>query len=61
MNENEAYPSPDRDSSQSFCVWFDEEGRYWLDIFREREWRRAFPGPLKDMEEVIMTVQGYDL
>lgn len=60
MNENESYPSPDRDSSQSFCVWFDKDGQYWLDVHYHREWHRAFPRPLKDMEEVIMAVQGYN-
>lgn len=59
MNENEAYPSPDRDSSQSFCVWHDEEGQYWIDVHYHREWRRAFVEPFANFEEVFEAVKDY--
>lgn len=59
MNENEAYPSPDRDSSQSFAVWHDEEGQYWLDVHYHREWRRAFLEPFATFEEVFEAVRDY--
>ncbi|MDK2375240.1 hypothetical protein [Serratia fonticola] len=60
MNENETYPSPDINASESFCVWFDEEGQYWLDVYFQREWRRASPYPFADFEEVFETVKAYD-
>ncbi|WP_447869937.1 hypothetical protein [Serratia fonticola] len=59
MNENEAYPDPDRDSSQSFAVWHDEEGQYWLDVFYKREWRRAFLEPFTTFEAVFEAVKNY--
>ncbi|MFV9067713.1 hypothetical protein ABQ366_20900 [Serratia fonticola] len=59
MNENESYPDPDLDSSQSFAVWLDEEGQYWLDVHHQREWRRAFLEPLHSFEEVFTAVQNY--
>ncbi|MBP1000343.1 hypothetical protein [Serratia fonticola] len=60
MNENEAYPAPDRDSSQSFAVWLDEEGQYWLDVHYQREWRRAILEPLSSFEEVFEAIKDYD-
>ncbi|CAM4135543.1 hypothetical protein [Serratia silvae] len=33
MTENDAYPDPHYDDSDSFCVWHDEEGQYWLDVY----------------------------
>jgi len=60
MNENEAYPTPERDAAASFCVWQDEEGRYWLDVYHKREWRRASPYPFADFEEVFEAVKAYD-
>lgn len=60
MKENETYPSPDINASESFCVWFDEEGQYWLDVYFQREWRRASPYPFADFEEVFEAVKAYD-
>lgn len=60
MNENESYPDPDHNASESFCVWFDEEGQYWLDVHYNREWRRASPEPFSDFEEVFEAVKAYE-
>ena len=59
MNENEAYPNPDRDAAASFAVWHDEEDQYWLDVHYQREWRRAFLEPFATFEEVFKAVQNY--
>ncbi|MBC3230771.1 hypothetical protein [Serratia fonticola] len=59
MNENEAYPPPDRDSGQSFCVWHDDEGQYWLDVHYHRKWHRAFLEPFATFEEVFEAVKDY--
>lgn len=42
MTENDTYPLPHYDDLESFAVWHNEEGHYWLDVFRDQEWRRAF-------------------
>lgn len=60
MNENEAYPTPDRDAGASFAVWHDEDDQYWLEVHYQREWRPLFTKPLASMEEVIEAVQKYD-
>lgn len=60
MNENEAYPSPDRDAAASFCAWHDEEGQYWLDVHYHREWRRAFSEPFATFEDLFQAVQNYN-
>ncbi|HHQ6589136.1 TPA: hypothetical protein ACSTLS_000672 [Serratia fonticola] len=59
MNENDAYQLPAHDDAQPFAVWHDEEGQYWLDIFYDREWHRAFLEPLASMEEVITSAVNY--
>ncbi|WP_025123752.1 MULTISPECIES: hypothetical protein [unclassified Serratia (in: enterobacteria)] len=59
MNENEAYPEPDRDAGDSFCVWHDEDDQYWLDVHYQREWRRAFLEPFATFEDVFAAVQNY--
>lgn len=59
MTENDSYPRPHDNDTDSFCAWHDEEGQYWLDVFYENEWRRASPEPFADFEEVFDTVKAY--
>ena len=59
MTENDTYPPPHYDDLESFAVWHDEEGHYWLDVFRDREWRRAFVKPFATFEEVFEAVKDY--
>ncbi|HHQ6537910.1 TPA: hypothetical protein ACSTJY_003289 [Serratia fonticola] len=60
MTENDTYPPPHYDDTDSFCAWHDEEGQYWLDVFYKNEWRRANPEPFADFEEVFEAVKSYD-
>ncbi|WP_447885019.1 hypothetical protein [Serratia fonticola] len=59
MTENDTYPPPHYDDLESFAVWHDEEGHYWLDVFRERVWRRAFLEPFATFEDVFEAVRDY--